>query len=73
MMRLWWRRGRISGKRLLWYAFVVAFLIIVYRLIQENAGDIERQWTCEELHAKDRLIQLVSINFINAGNIIAES
>ncbi|KAM7448790.1 Family with sequence similarity 69 member C [Porites harrisoni] len=58
MMRLWWRRGRISGKRLLWYAFVVAFLIIVYRVIQENAGDIERQWTCEELHAKDRLIQL---------------
>ena len=73
MMRLWWKRGRISGKRLLWYAFVVAFLIIVYRVIQENAGDIERQWTCVELHAKDRLIQLVSINFINAGNIIVES
>lgn len=73
MMRRWWRRGRISGKRLLWYASVVAFLIIVYRVIQENAGDIERQWTCEELHAKDLLIQLVSINIINAGNVIAES
>lgn len=73
MMRLWWKRGRISGKRLLWYVFVVAFLIIVYRVIQENAGDIETQWTCEELHAKDRLIQLVSINIINAGNVIAES
>ena len=73
MMRLWWKRGRISGKRLLWYVFVVAFLTIVYRVIQENAGDIERQWTCVELHAKDRLIQLVSINFINAGNIIVES
>ena len=46
------------------YTCLAVFVIIGYRVITENGTEYERQWTCEELHAKDLLIQLVSIRII---------
>lgn len=40
------------------YTCLAVFVIIGYRVINENGTEYERQWTCEELHAKDLLIQL---------------
>lgn len=59
-MRFRWKRGRISGRKLLCYTFSAVFIIIVYRTVGKNGPEFERDWTCEELRAKERLTQLVS-------------
>lgn len=60
VMRFRWKRGRKSGKKLLCYTCFAVFIIIVYRTVGKNGPEFERDWTCEELRAKELLTQLVS-------------
>lgn len=60
VMRFRWKRVRVSGKRLLYFSCFAIFIIIVYRVIGEDGNVFEKDWTCEELRANDRLKQLVS-------------
>lgn len=62
-MRFRWKRGRPSCRKLLCFTCIAVFIVIVYRFINEESSRFEKQWSCEELRAKELLIELVSIFF----------
>lgn len=59
-MRCRWKRGRPSCRKFLCFTCIVVFIIIVYTFINEEGSRFEKQWSCEELRAKELLIELVS-------------
>ena len=59
-MRFRWKRGRPSCRKLLCFTCIAVFIVIVYRFINEESSRFEKQWSCEELRAKELLIELVS-------------
>lgn len=63
VMRFRWKRGRIRGKQLLCYICLGVLIVVICRAIGKNVAQFERDWTCEELRARERLTQLVSKAF----------
>lgn len=59
-MRCRWKRGRPSCRKFLCFTCIVVFIIVVYTFINEEGSRFEKQWSCEELRAKELLIELVS-------------
>lgn len=59
-MRLRWKRGRPSCRKLLCFTCIAVFITIVYKSINEESSRFEKEWSCEELRAKELLIDLVS-------------
>ena len=58
------RRKLPRGRKLVCCTLLVIVVFIFYQIVTSfNDEDVEfdRQWTCEELKAKDRLVKLVSI------------
>jgi len=64
-MRFRWKRGRPSCRKLLCSTCIAVLFIIVYKFIDEESSKYEKEWSCEELRAKELLIELVS-NIFNA-------
>lgn len=72
-MRFRGKRGRPSCRKLLCYTCIAVFIIIVYELINEEGSRFEKEWSCEELRAKERLIALVSISVCHKGKYIYQT
>lgn len=70
-MRFRWKRGRPSCRKLLCFTCIAVFIIIVYRFINEEASRFEKQWSCEDLRAKELLIELCNdfIRGVTGGNL----
>ena len=66
-MRFRWKRGRPSCRKLLCFTSIAVFIILVCKFINEEGSQFEREWSCEELRAKERLIELVSIISVTRG------
>lgn len=65
-MRFRWKRKLLSGRKLLCFACLAIVILIVYQIvsfIDEEGAEFDKPWTCEELRARERLIELVSICF----------
>ena len=52
-----------NGKKLLWLIIVGLGIVIIYLVFYKNVIEFEKEWTCEELGAEERLKELVSDNF----------
>lgn len=59
-MRCRWKRGRPSCRKFLCFTCIVVFIIIIYTFVNEEGSRFEKQWSCEELRAKELLIEIVS-------------
>ena len=63
-MRFIWKRKLPRRRRLLCFTLLAILIYIFYQIVisfnDENI-EFDRQWTCEELKARDRLAELVSI------------
>ena len=63
VMRIRWKCRGLISKKLLWLIIVGLGIVIIYFVFHKNVTEFEKEWTCEELGAEERLKKLVSGNF----------